>query len=70
MVDMTGLQGFYEVKLQWTPDPARSPEITDTARGPSIYTAVQEQLGLKLEARRGQTNVLVLDSVQRVAGDN
>jgi uncharacterized protein (TIGR03435 family) len=70
VVDRTGLQGFYEVKLQWTPDQSRSPETADNAPGPSIYTAVQEQLGLKLEARRGPTDVLVMDSVQRVPIDN
>jgi uncharacterized protein (TIGR03435 family) len=70
VVDMTALQGFYEVKLQWTPDQFRSPETADTAPGPSIYTAVQEQLGLKLEARRGPTDVLVLDSVQRIPVEN
>jgi uncharacterized protein (TIGR03435 family) len=70
VVDMTGLQGFYEVKLQWTPDQFRGPETEDNTPGPSIYTAVQEQLGLKLEARRGPTDVLVLDSVQKIPVEN
>jgi uncharacterized protein (TIGR03435 family) len=43
--DRTGLTGAFDIKLEWTPD--------DDASGPSIFTAVQEQLGLKLEPAKG-----------------
>jgi len=70
VMDMTGLKGFYEVKLEWTPDDTRGREATDGPLGPSIYTAVQEQLGLKLEARRGPLEVLVVDSAEKVPAEN
>ncbi len=69
VLDKTGLEGRYDIALRWTPDNglpdksngASSPEETN---GPSIFTAVQEQLGLKLESQKGPVNVLVIDSVQ------
>jgi uncharacterized protein (TIGR03435 family) len=74
VLDKTGLAGRYDIALRWTPDNglpdkingASSPEETN---GPSIFTAVQEQLGLKLESQRGPVNVLVIDSVQPPTGN-
>jgi uncharacterized protein (TIGR03435 family) len=63
IVDMTGLKGLYEVKLEWARDP-------NDGSGPTIYTAVQEQLGLKLEARKGPLDVLVVDQAEKVPTDN
>jgi uncharacterized protein (TIGR03435 family) len=57
VVDRTGLEGLYEITLQWSPD--------QQANGPSLFTALQEQLGLKLEPQRGPVEVLVIDSVER-----
>jgi uncharacterized protein (TIGR03435 family) len=62
VVNKTGLTGNYDFTLKWTPDDSRSQ--TDTS-GPSIFTAVQEQLGLKLEAGKGPIQVLVIDHVER-----
>lgn len=59
VLDMTDLQGPYGVHLEW------SPESTEAATGPSVYTAVQEQLGLKLESRKGPLEVLVVDHAER-----
>lgn len=70
VMDLTGLKGFYEVKLEWTPDDGRGRDATDSQIGPSIYTAVQEQLGLKLEARRGPVDVLVVDSAEKIPAEN
>jgi uncharacterized protein (TIGR03435 family) len=70
VIDMTGLAGFYEVKLEWVPSNLSAEEPTDTAAGPSIYGAVQSQLGLKLDAHRGPLDVLVIDSVQKVPISN
>ena len=70
VIDATGLDGSYEVKLEWVPSDLSAAEPTDTPAGPSIYSAVQSQLGLKLEARRGPLDVLVIDSVQKVPVEN
>jgi uncharacterized protein (TIGR03435 family) len=67
VLNKTELAGDFDLDLQWTreastsPDPGGLPVPTD---GPSLFTALQEQLGLKLEAQRGPVNVLVVDSVQ------
>lgn len=57
--DHTGLAGRFDVKLEWDdgPDP--------DAQMPSIFTAVQEQLGLKLNAAKGEVGVIVVDRVER-----
>jgi len=59
----------YEIDLKWGPDDVRVG--ADTAGGdlPPIFTAIQEQLGLKLQSTRGPVAVLVVDSVQRPAKD-
>lgn len=63
MLDHTGLTGVYEFSLHWTPD--NTPVDSPAAGGPSIFTAVQEQLGLKLESGTAPLDVLVIDSAQR-----
>ena len=59
VVDRTGLPGTFDIDLEW------APEETADAKGPSIFTAVQEQLGLKLDAQRAAVEVLVVDGVER-----
>ena len=51
VVDRTGLDGAFDIDLQW------SPEQTADASGPSIFTAVQEQLGLKLDSQRAANSM-------------
>jgi uncharacterized protein (TIGR03435 family) len=70
VLDRTGLTGDFDVELQWTPD--RVPFAGDastnpapSADGPSIFTALQEQLGLKLESTKGPVDVLVVDHVEQ-----
>jgi uncharacterized protein (TIGR03435 family) len=69
VIDRTGLSGKYDFKLQWTPDtaqPMRGPdEPVDSSLGSSILAAVQEQLGLKLEAQKGPVDMIVIDAVER-----
>jgi uncharacterized protein (TIGR03435 family) len=78
VVDKTGLTGRYDIKLAWSPDSdlgsghsasndGQSPLIPPAPAGPSIFTAVQEQLGLKLEPEKGTVQVLVVDHVEEPA---
>jgi uncharacterized protein (TIGR03435 family) len=72
IVDKTGLPWNFDLELTWTPDgPAGNaadgaPPATES---PSLFTAVQEQLGLKLVPQRGSVDVLVIDSVERPTED-
>lgn len=63
VVDKTGLSGRYDFELHWTPDD--TPADSAVAGGPSIFTAVQEQLGLKLEPSTAPLDVLVIDSAEK-----
>jgi uncharacterized protein (TIGR03435 family) len=60
----TGLSGRYDLTLQWTPDDALTNGAPDPNLPPGIFTAIQEQLGLKLESTKGSVPVLVLDHVE------
>jgi uncharacterized protein (TIGR03435 family) len=71
--DKTGLTGRYDFKLTYTPEPTQhvpgasppegAPPLDSNA--PSIFTALQEQLGLKLESTRGPVAVLVIDNAEK-----
>jgi uncharacterized protein (TIGR03435 family) len=75
VVNRTELTGSFDLDLHWTPDqipqgPTGAPEPSPTdASGPSIFTAVQEQLGLKLESTKGPVDVLVIDHVEQPSED-
>ena len=66
VVNRTGLEGVFTLKLQWTPENA-GPEPVDRAAsdGPSIFTALQEQLGLGIHAQKEPVEVVVIDHVER-----
>jgi uncharacterized protein (TIGR03435 family) len=63
IVDDTGLMGYYDLQLEWSLDQA----ATDDK--PSLFTALQEQLGLKLQPERGPVDVLVIDHVEKPTPD-
>ena len=63
IVDQTGLKGKYDFKLNFTNDESRAP--TDGSAPPNLFTAMQEQDGLKLEAVKAPAPVLVVDKVER-----
>ncbi|HEY3841520.1 MAG TPA: TIGR03435 family protein [Bryobacteraceae bacterium] len=71
VIDRTNLHERYDVDLRWTPDigelPGASADATPQgdASGPSIFTAIREQLGLKLESTKGPSGFLVIDHVER-----
>jgi uncharacterized protein (TIGR03435 family) len=60
VVDKTGLDGTYDLKLKWTPDDA--PATADSS--PSLFTAIEEQLGLQLKAAKEPVAVLVIDHIE------
>lgn len=66
VIDKTGIAGRYDVTLKWTPDTdgASADNRTENSSGPSIFTAMQEQLGLKLESAKSPVQVLVIDHVE------
>jgi len=64
VLDRTGIAGRYHLTLKWTPDDAASAAAANSAAPPSIFTALQEQLGLKLERQKGPVQVLVVDHVE------
>jgi uncharacterized protein (TIGR03435 family) len=66
VLDKTGLSGRFDFELQFTPNDA--PE--SDASGPSIFTAVQEQLGLKLVPAKGPVDILVVDHLEKVPTEN
>jgi len=75
IVDKTGLTGRYDIDLTFTPDqpiPAgvSIPGAVADPNGPSVYTALREQLGLKLESQRDQEEVLVIVHVERQPSEN
>lgn len=66
--DQTGLQGFYDLKMEWTPTTAAAPGAGDerpAETGPSLFTALQEQLGLKLESKKGPVEILVIGRAEK-----
>ncbi len=63
VVDKTGLTGNYDFALNWTSDASQNPE----ASASSLFTALQEQLGLKLEPQKAPMEVLIIDHVERQA---
>lgn len=78
VIDRTGLAGNYDFNLTWTPDqmpqrppgapvdqPIRANGVDIDPNGPSIFTAVQEQLGLKLDSQRGPVAMLVIDHAEK-----
>lgn len=70
VIDQTGLAGVYEFTLEWTPEvgqtgPDATPPAAANPGGPSIFTAIQEQLGLKLDSAKAPIEVVVVDSAER-----
>ena len=70
VTDRTGLPGTYDFDLKWTPEqaaqaPSGVPSTAPDPDSPSIFTALREQLGLKLESAKGPVDVLVIDKVER-----
>jgi len=72
VLNRTMQKGLYDISLEWTPDISQPMDIYDPTQpfprypnAPSIYTAIEEQLGLRLVSAKGAVEVLVIDSVQK-----
>jgi uncharacterized protein (TIGR03435 family) len=63
VVDHTRLDGAFDIDLRWTPE-------NSNGTGPDLFTAIQEQLGLKLEPGRGPVEILLIDDADRIPVDN
>jgi uncharacterized protein (TIGR03435 family) len=83
VIDKTGLTGLFDFHLEYVPSRLRSsgpviingaarpdiPDPSDDANGPSIYTALKEQLGLKLSPANGKVEVVIIDNVEKPSPD-
>jgi len=67
VVDATGLTARYNFELSWTPELSPCADATENA--PAIFTALQEQLGLKLESTKGPSDVVVIDAAEKPSAD-
>jgi uncharacterized protein (TIGR03435 family) len=71
VIDKTGISGRYDFDLEWTPDETQfggalgKPPSTDDEAKPYLFAAIQQQLGLRLEATKGMVEVLVVDGAER-----
>ena len=77
VIDKTGLTGYFDFTLQWTPQPGSEMPIRPAGEppappppaadpdGPNLFTAIHEQLGLKLESTRGPVEVIVIDRLEK-----
>jgi uncharacterized protein (TIGR03435 family) len=63
--DQTQLQGLYTFTLEWTPDDLKTAASPDQPSLPSLFTVLQEKLGLKLEPRKVPTDIIVVDNAER-----
>jgi uncharacterized protein (TIGR03435 family) len=78
LFDKTGLNGLFDYSLEWEPEanqapafradgpiPTGPPRASDDPRRPSIFTAFQDQLGLRLQSARRPVEVLVIDRIKK-----
>ena len=77
VLDRTALNGTFGMELTWTPDqmprgpaggdPTKNKGVKIDPNGPSVFTALREQLGLRLQSTKGPVDVLVIDRAERPA---
>ena len=65
VIDQTGLNGIYQVRLEWMPEHGNAEQT-----GISLFAALQEQLGLKLKPGKGRVYVIVIDHINKTATEN
>jgi uncharacterized protein (TIGR03435 family) len=74
VVDQTGLSGRFDFKFNWTPDQSQfggraGAPVDDPSAPPGLFTAIQEQLGLKLDSTKSPVDVIVIDHVEKPSPD-
>jgi uncharacterized protein (TIGR03435 family) len=73
VVDRTGVNGTFDIHVEWTPDQAPagvdSASTANATAAPPLFTVLEDQLGLKLESSRGPVDVIVIDHVERPTDD-
>jgi uncharacterized protein (TIGR03435 family) len=76
IVDQTGLRGKFDIRLEYLPDQANprptaadQPEAADIQPGASVFTALEQQLGLKLVPAKGTRQVIVIDHIEKPSGN-
>jgi len=66
VIDQTGLNGLYDFHLTWTPDAGLSQAAPAASEnGPSLFTALTDQLGLKLESKKSPVQVYVVEKIEQ-----
>ena len=75
LVDSTGLQGAFDFALKWTPENAQAKPAENAGAPladapPGLFTAIEEQPGLKLEPRKAPLEFLVVDYAEKVPTEN
>ncbi len=71
VLDMTGVQGFYNLSLDWVPDfkPSSADQV-DSSAAVTLLVALEEQLGLRLETRRAPIEILIVEHIEKVPSEN
>ena len=68
VADATGLTGKYEISLYWSAAPLRT--VDSTPGGPDLKQALQEQLGLRVESKKGPVEFVVVDHAEKTPTEN
>jgi uncharacterized protein (TIGR03435 family) len=69
VLDKTGIDGVYDFEFRWTNDD-QTPAGADVETAPSLFTALQETLGLRLQRQKVPVEMIVVDHVERVPTEN
>jgi uncharacterized protein (TIGR03435 family) len=65
VLDQTRIDGLYSFSLVWTPDDLKAAASPDSPALPSLFTVIQEQLGLRLDPRKAPVDIMVVDNAER-----
>lgn len=70
VVNQTGLNGVYDFQLRWSTNEATGPGVGESEAAPSVFTALEETLGLRLQHERVPAQMIVVDQVERMPTEN